>query len=43
MKYLLIFTAVVVVGGGVALSLVGVPAPKTDLNIPIAVNVPPAK
>jgi hypothetical protein len=40
MKYILTFLIIVVVGGGIALSLIGVPAPKADMHIPIAINVP---
>jgi hypothetical protein len=39
MKYALIFLLVVVVGGGIALSLMGIPAPKSEQRIPITVNV----
>lgn len=42
MKYLLTFLIVALVGGGIALSFVGIPAPKTEMRIPIAVNVPKA-
>lgn len=38
MKYVLTFLVIVCVGGGVALSLVGVPAPKSDMRIPITLN-----
>lgn len=39
MKYLLVFLLTVLVGGGIALSLVGVPSPKSDMRVPIQVNV----
>lgn len=38
MKYILTFLIIVIVGGGIALSLIGVPAPKSDMRIPIAIN-----
>jgi hypothetical protein len=43
MKYLLTFLLIVVVGGGIALSMIGVPAPKSTMRIPIAINVKTSK
>ncbi|MDP3935867.1 MAG: hypothetical protein Q8Q56_02635 [Alphaproteobacteria bacterium] len=39
MKYILTFLVIVIIGGGIALSLVGIPAPKSDMSLPIAINV----
>lgn len=39
MKYILTFLMIVLIGGGIALSFVGIPAPKSDMRIPIAINV----
>lgn len=39
MKYILTFLVIVIIGGGIALSLVGIPAPKSDMRLPIAINV----
>jgi hypothetical protein len=39
MKYILTFLVIVIVGGGIALSLVGIPAPKSETRLPIAINV----
>lgn len=43
MKYIFTFLVIVIVGGGIALSLVGVPAPKSEVRIPITVNEQPKK
>lgn len=39
MKYFLTFLVIVIVGGGIALSLVGIPAPKSEIRLPITINV----
>lgn len=39
MKYILTFLLIVLVGGGVALALIGIPAPKSNVRIPISINV----
>lgn len=39
MKYILTFLIIVLIGGGIALSFIGIPAPKSDMRIPIAINV----
>lgn len=39
MKYIFTFMVIVIIGGGIALSLVDIPAPKSDVRIPIAIDV----
>jgi hypothetical protein len=39
MKYILTFLVIVVVGGGIALSFVGIPAPTSEMRLPITLNV----
>ena len=39
MKYILTFFVIIIIGGGIALSLVGIPAPTSDMRIPIAIDV----
>jgi hypothetical protein len=38
MKYILVFVGIFIIGGSVAVSMIGVPAPKRELHIPISLG-----
>lgn len=39
MKYLLTFLIIVLIGSGIALSVIGIPAPVTETTINVPINV----